>query len=225
MSVHKRKYDSGKTVWSYQFALPGATRQERNRAFGSGYATKGEAKDAEASRRGEEQQKSELAKAGASVAAELPKTLSMLLDEFFRQHVGEKLAPKTVERYYEQAAYLNPELLAMPLAEITPPHLKREWSRLLKSGGQTRKTKMPRPMSPKTVRNIAGVGSSAFARAIKWGLVATNPVTNSEPPRVKKHLAIALTSAQQAMVLESASGPWCMRTYLEVAVAPGRGRR
>ena len=48
-----------------------------------------------------------------------------------------------------------------------------------------------------------------------------NPVTNSEPPRVKKHLAIALTPAQQAMVLESASGPWCMRTYLEVDAATG----
>jgi integrase len=109
----------------------------------------------------------------------------------------------------------------MPLAEITPLHLNREWGRLLKSGGHTRKAKMPRPMSAKTVRNIAGVVSSAFARAIKWGLVATNPVTNSEPPRLQKHLAIALTSAQQAMVLESASGPWCMRTYLEVAAATG----
>jgi integrase len=34
-------------------------------------------------------------------------------------------------------------------------------------------------------------------------------------------LAIALTPAQQTMVLESASGPWCMRTYLEVAAATG----
>src|ERR1039458_9398502 len=111
MSVHKRKYDSGKTVWFYQFALPGATRQQRNRAFGSGYATKSEAKDAEAARRVEEQQKRELAKAGADVAALVPKTLSMLLDEFFRQHVDEKLAPKTVERYPQQAEYLDPELL------------------------------------------------------------------------------------------------------------------
>src|ERR1035441_5418740 len=44
----------------------------------------------------------------------------------------------------------------------------------------------PRPLSAKTVRNIAGVVSSAFARAIRWGLSPTNPVTNSEPPRVKK---------------------------------------
>lgn len=221
MSVHKRKNRSGKISWSFQFSLPGACRNDRKRVFGNGFATKGEAVAAEAARRLEEQQKAELAKAGANVATELPKTLSMLLDEFFRQHVNQKLAPKTVERYHEQSAYLDPELLAMLLTEITPLHLNREWCRLLKCGGHTRSARTPRPMSAKTVRNIAGVVSSAFARAIKWGLVATNPVTNSEPPRVKRHLAIALTPAQQATVLESASGPWCMRTYLEVAAATG----
>ena len=46
----------------------------------------------------------------------------MLLEEFFAQHVDGKLAPKTVERYHEQTAYLHPDLLKMPLVEITPLH-------------------------------------------------------------------------------------------------------
>ena len=75
MSVHKRKYGSGKTVWFFQFALPGATRQQRNRIIETGFATKKEAQDAETKRRIDEQQKRELAKAGVSVAAALPKTL------------------------------------------------------------------------------------------------------------------------------------------------------
>lgn len=221
MSVYRRKNRSGKTVWYYQFSLPGATRQKRNRVFGYGFATKSQATDAEAARRIEEQQKRELAKAGTRVAAGVPKTLSDLLDEFFRRHVDEKLAPKTAERYHEQAAYLDQEILAMPLLEIKPLHLNREWDRLLKCGGHTRKTKAPRPLSAKTVRNISGIVSSAFARAIKWGLATTNPVTNSEPPRVRKHLAVALTPAQQAVVVESASGPWCLRAYLQVDAATG----
>ena len=163
-----------------------------------------------------------MAKAGAGVTAAVPTTLEELLQEFFRQHVQEKLAPKTIERYHEQAGYIDAGTARRcRSAEITPLHLNREWSRLLKCGGHTRKNKTPRPMSAKTVRNIAGVVSSAFSRAIKWGLVTINPVTNSEPPRVKKHLAIALTPAQQDMVLGAASGPWCMRTYLEVAAATG----
>ena len=155
MPVHKRKYRSGKVVWFYQFDIPGSTRTTRLLIKGSGFATKGEATDAEAARRIEEQQKFDLAKRGG-VAEPVPTTLKMFLDEFFRQHAEERLAPKTVERYREQAAYISLELLAKPLAEITPLHLTREWARLLKSGGHTRRTKLPRPLSAKTVRNIAG---------------------------------------------------------------------
>lgn len=220
MPVHKRKYRSGKVVWFYQFDIPGSTRTTRLLIKGSGFATKGEATDAEAARRIEEQQKIDLAKRGG-VAEAIPTNLGKLLDEFLRQHAEEKLAPKTVERYREQAAYISPELLAKPLDEITPLHLTREWARLLKSGGHTRKTKSSRPLSAKTVRNIAGVVSSAFSRAIKWGLATTNPVTNSEPPKVKKHRGIALTPAQQRMVIEGATEPWCLGTYLEVVAATG----
>jgi integrase len=122
------------------------------------------------------------------------------------------------------AAYLAPELLAMPIAEITPLYLAREWGRLLKSGGHYRRTKEARPLSAKSVRHVAGLLSSAFARAIRWGLITTNPVANSEPPHVKKHRGVALTPEQQAVVLGSASGPWCLATFLEVAAATGARR-
>src|SRR5271169_3767244 len=170
MPVNKRKYRSGKIVWFYQFDLPGSTRTTRRLMKESGFASKGDATNAEAARRIQEQKKLELSKAGAGVAAPLPTTLQMLLGEFLRRHAEEKLAPKTVERYRQQAIYLDAELLKMPLAEIMPLHLSREWDRLLKSGGHTRKHKKPRPLSSKTVRNVAGLLSSAFSRAIKWGL-------------------------------------------------------
>jgi integrase len=224
MPAYKRKYGSGKTAWYYMFSLPGATRQDRDRVSESGFATKREAEDAEARRRIEEQQKVNLAKAGASVAAALPKTLLMLLEEFFAQHVDQNLAPKTVERYHEQAAYLDPGLLAMALTDITPLHLNREWKRLLACGGRHRRTKTPRPLSKKTVRNIAGVLPSAFARAIKWGLLTVNPVTNSEPPIPAKRKRIALTTAQQDLLINSATGPWCIQTYLTVDAALGARR-
>jgi integrase len=222
MPVHRRKYISGKTVWFYRFNIPGLTRDTRREIREFGFETKQAAIDAEAQRRVDEQQKYDLRKAGAvGVAAALPTTLGMLLQEFFRQHAEENLAPKTRERYKELAKYLAPELLAMPPKEVTPLHFNREWARLLKCGGHTRKSGTPRPMSAKTVRNIAGVVSSAFGRGIKWGLVSANPVTNSEPPRAKKHRGIALTPAQQKMVIDAATSPWCMRTFLEVVAGTG----
>jgi integrase len=224
MSVNKRTYGSGKTVWGYQFSLPGATRRDRKRIFATGFATKKEAGDAELARRIEEQKKRELAKDGVSVTAEVPKTLSALLNEFFAQHVDLKLAPKTAERYHEQAAYLDPDLLKTPVVEITPLHLEREWNRLLKSGGHHRKTKEPRPLSAKTVRNVAGVISSAFAKAVKWGLVKANPVSDSEPPVPKKRKGIGLTVAQKDMLVAAATGPWCIALFLEMAVGLGARR-
>jgi len=224
MPVYKRPYRSGKIVWCYVLDAPDSTRENRQQITGSGFATKHEAQDAEAQRRTEERQRQELTKAGRSVAGPLPRTLSMLLEEFFRQHVDKKLAPKTVERYHEQAAYLGPELLNMPIGEIASLHLSREWNRLLACGGHHRRTREPRPLSPKTVRNVAGIISSAFARAIKWGLVTTNPVTASEPPVPKKRRGMALTPAQQKLVCESASGPWCLAAFLEMCAGTGARR-
>jgi integrase len=225
MPVFKRKYESGKTVWRYILSAPGSTRQDRRLVEAVGFASKQQAIDAEAQRRTVELQKHELEKAGGGpVAAALPTTLTMLFHEFFRQHAEEKLAPKTIERYRELAAYLAPELLAMPLGDITPLHLSREWNRLLKSGGRSRKTRQARPLSAKTVRHIAGLVSSAFARAERWGLVAKNPVTRSEPPIPKKHRGVALTPAQQFLVFTSATGPWCLRTFLQFCAATGARR-
>lgn len=223
MAVYKRKYNSGTVLWYFKFQPPCAVRGSLPiRQFG--FASKREAEDAEANRRIEEQQKFDLAKAGSGVAAAPPKTLAMLFEEFFAQHVDKKLAPKTIERYHEQAASLNPVLLAMPLADITPLHLNREWNRLLESGGRTRRDKAPRPLSAKTVRSIAGVVSSAFHRAVRWGLVGANPVTNSEPPVPKKHRGIALLPTEQLLMIESAGGPWCLPMFLEFAAATGARR-
>ena len=151
MPVYKRKYRSGKLAWYYQFASSGSTRLDQKLITESGFPTKQEAIAAEAVRRTEEQKKCEMARAGAAgVAAAMPTSLAMLLAEFMKQHAEETLAPKTVERYHEMAAYLAPELLAMDMTAITPLHLSREWTRLLKCGGHTRKSKTPRAMKPKT---------------------------------------------------------------------------
>jgi integrase len=183
-----------------------------------GFATKQEAMAAEATRRAEEQTRRA---ATGGVAAALPTTLAMLLAEFMKQYAEENLAPKTVERYHEMAAYLAPELLAMNMTEITPLHCSREWARLLKSGGHTRRTKEARPMKPKTVRNIAGLVSSAYLRAIKWGLATVNPVTHSDLPRLKKRAGLALLPAEQDLLTACSLGPWCLQTFLEMCVATG----
>ena len=224
MPVYKRKYRSGKVVWYYQFAAARIDTPEsesdhriwiRNEAGGDrrrgGAPHRGAANASQA--------------ATGGVAAPMPTTLSMLLAEFMKQHAEENLAPKTVERYREMAAYIAPELLAMNMTEITPLHLSREWTRLLKCGGHTRKTKTPRAMKPKTVRNIAGLVSSAFLRAIKWGLATTNPVTHSDLPKVRKRIGMALLPSEQDRLTQCATGPWCLPVFLDDGGSDRRAAR
>ena len=71
------------------------------------------------------------------------------------------------------------------------------------------------------VRNIAGLVSSAYLRAIKWGLVTTNPVTHSDLPKMRKRAGLALLPSEQDHMVECAVGPWCLGTFLEMASATG----
>jgi integrase len=120
--------------------------------------------------------------------------------------------------------YLSPTLLGTRLAEVTSLVLTREWNRLRECGGHHRRTKAPRPLSSKTVRNIAGVVSSAFAKGIKWGIAELNPVTNSDlPPNVRKE-GIAFSIDEQSLLLQASRAHWALPMILEVSAATGARR-
>src|ERR1019366_3794700 len=76
-------------------------------------------------------------------------------------------------------------------------------------------------MKPKTVRNIAGLGSSAYVRAIKWGLATTNPVPHSHLPKGRKRLGMAVLPSEQDRLTQCATGPWCLPVFLDGAAATG----
>lgn len=222
MAVRKRKWKTAQGVqvaWSYVFDAPGSTRDNRKQIYESGFASKKEATDAEAERRLKEQRAFDLMKA---TPAEIPGTLAGLLTEFFKQHGEKSLAPKTLRRYREMADYLSAELLAMEIPNIKPLHLSREWNRLLTSGGRGRKE--GKPLSRKTVRNIAGLVSSAYTRGLRWGIADINPVPASEPPVPKKKESVSLTVEQQEHVIEKATAPWGMDVFLELDAATGARR-
>ena len=222
MAIRKRKWKTAQgvqTAWSYVFDAPGSTRENRKQIFESGFESKKEATDAEVARRIKEQRDFELQKA---TPAAVPGTLSGLLKEFFSEHGAKSLAPKTLQRYREMAEYLDSELLAMPIPAIKPLHLSREWNRLLTSGGRGRKA--GKPLSRKTVRNIAGLVSSAYTRGLRWGIAEINPVEASEPPIPKKKEGIALSVEQQEQLIAGATAPWGMDVFLELDAATGARR-
>ena len=110
----------------------------------------------------------------------------------------------------------------MPIPKIKPLHLSREWNRLLTSGGRGRKA--GKPLSRKTVRNIAGLVSSAYTRGLRWGIAEVNPVPASEPPVPKKKEGIALSVEQAEQLIAGATAPWGMDVFLELDAATGARR-
>jgi hypothetical protein len=194
MAVHKRTLSGKRVSWYYEFAIGG--RNDRQRYKQGGYETKGEAINAEAAKRLELERAVKIADTG---------TLNHSISRFFEDR-GPELSPKTLDRYKELAAYLKPDLLALPIADLTALQLHDEWRRLLASGGHHRQTKEPRPLSAKTVRNIAGVVSSACGWAVLYGLIPTNPATASKPPSGPKRKGIALAPAQTELLRDAAAG-------------------
>jgi integrase len=59
---------------------------------------------------------------------------------------------------------------------------------------------------------------------MKWGLVSANPVPASEPPVPKKHRGVALTPTQQQTLIDAATEPWFLETFLEMCAATGARR-
>jgi integrase len=119
--------------------------------------------------------------------------------------------------------YLDADLLAMQIPAIKPLHLSREWNRLLTAGGRGRKA--GKPLSRKTVRNIAGLVSSAYTRGLRWGIADVNPVPASEPPIPKKKESVALSVEEQERVIAaSTDAPWAMDVFLELDAASGARR-
>jgi Nucleotidyl transferase AbiEii toxin, Type IV TA system len=77
----------------------------------------------------------------------------------------------------------------------------REWNRLLTSGGRGRK--LGKPLSRETVRNIAGLVSSAYTRGMRWGIAEVNPVKASDPPD-SVQIKIEVTPVLRGCVYEPA---------------------
>ena len=228
MPVRKRILPSGEIAWSYTFDAPGSTKANRKQIYKSGFATKKDATDAEAARRIAVHKESELVQLDELPTPEgqeegaARNTLAALFEQFFREHGAKSLSPKTLSRYRDMVQYLDPELRAMPVTAIRPLRLAREWNRLLTSGGRGRK--QGKPLSRKTVRNIAGLVSSAFMRAFRWGIVESNPVPASEPPAPLKKEAVALTPAQQDQLIDGADTPWGLDVFLALDAATGLRR-
>lgn len=108
--------------------------------------------------------------------------LRSYLQRWLRDYVETNVAPKT-RMYYTQVIkeHVIPRLGNIELSELRPVHIV-EAQRFWLTQGWLR-TKTRRGLSPKSVANIHRILHLALQYAVRWKLLASNPVDAVDPPR------------------------------------------
>lgn len=107
---------------------------------------------------------------------------------------------------YEQIVrnQVVPTLGHVKLGELRPLHIEAaeaEWAR-----AGNRKTKVPSPLSARSLLHIHRCLHTALDRAVKWRLLALNPVDGVDAPHVAQSEAEALTPEEAKRLIEVLRG-------------------
>lgn len=168
----------------------------------------------------EENAELDLAKAGQY-------TVGQWMNVWFENCAKVKVRPSSHQTYRGYIDHhIKPYIGDIPLAKLTSLDLQQLYKKLLGSGRVERieSEKQPKGLSPKTVRNINQVISSAMDFAKEQRLIASNPSDGCSLPKLEHREMMTLTADQLKSFLREAkeSGVYEMY-YIELATGLRRG--
>jgi integrase len=135
-----------------------------------------------------------------------------------RQHRG-TVSPATWESYRQDLErYVLPRLGGVPLQQLTPKDLEDLYDELERAGG-----KGGRPLSAKTVANVAGVVHKALSDAVKrHGKLSRNPADAVRPPTATRPKTDVWSVPQLRRFLEHVAGDDLYAAWLLFATTGAR---
>jgi integrase len=172
-TITKYKLKTGRISWGFVFTIGRDPAGKRLQVVRKGFETKHEAADA--LRAAMDEQKS---------GREVPKnsrTFEAFFNEWIELRGATKWAKMTTEQNKKRAAYANRMFGDVPLQKLNMMRLEQDFATLLTKGG-----KNGRPLSPKTVREIAALVSQCLDKARKAKLIVSNPMDDVERPAAHK---------------------------------------
>lgn len=186
MSVHKYllpptlKGGKPRARWRVNYDLPPHPDGRRRRGTKQGFTTRSAAKEWEDDLR------------GRIAAGDIPNltTGRVTVAAYLRSWYAGVAGKATWRAHCRDMAewYLIPLLGGWPLEQLEPEHVDRAY-RQLEAGGWTRetraRTKVVRPLAPKTVRLAHAVLHVALATAVERKRLRRNPASLAHPPSVK----------------------------------------
>ena len=164
---------------------------------------------------------------GLDVAKAESYTVGQWMDVWYEYYAKIKVRPsshKTYEGYIKN--HIKPSIGNIPLTKLTTLDLQRLYQKLLTEGRVDRleAQNQPKGLSPKTVRNINQVISSAMQLAIQQHLVSHDPTDGCALPKTE-HREMQTLSADQlaAFLLEAKHSGVFEMYYIELATGLRRG--
>jgi integrase len=148
-------------------------------------------------------------------------SVSEFLDRWLIDYAKPKVSPKTCERYREMIdGHIKPVLGSYSLPKLAPLHVQAFYSRALAAGRKDGKG----GLSAQTVVHFHRLLHKAFAQAVKWQLLARNPIDAVEPPRAERPEMRALGEDETAALLSLlGTSRLSMPTMLAVTTGLRRG--
>ncbi len=151
---------------------------------------------------------------GKHVAAR-PMTLAELVERWL-EDIGPQRTPRTIHEYRRLAAHdVLPTLGTKRIDKLTPREIDAFYRSLLERG-----------LSPSSVRRNHALLHASLARAVKWGLLGTNPADRASPPsaRPTPMEAPAVDDVVRLVEAARAKGDGLLATAIALAAVTGMRR-
>ncbi len=154
-------------------------------------------------------------------------TVGQWMEVWFENYAMIKVRPSSHQTYRGYLDHhIKPNLGKIPLGKLTTLDLQRLYGKLLGHGRVERleAEKQPKGLSPKTVRNIHQIISSALKLARNQRLIANNPAEGCALPRLERKEMKTLTKKQLAAFFQEAKETGVFEMYyVELATGLRRG--
>jgi integrase len=129
-------------------------------------------------------------------------TVAQFLDRWLKD-VKPRVTPKTYERYTEIVRKnINPLLGAVVLTKLRPMQISDAFAKALSAGRRDGRG----GLSPSTVRYMHVILKAAMQQAVRWQILARNPVDVVDPPKIERAAMTTYDLAQTADLIDTTRG-------------------
>ena len=154
-------------------------------------------------------------------------TVGQWMEVWFENYAKLKVRPSSHQTYRGYLDHhIKPYIGKIPLNKLTSLDLQKLYKKLLTGGRVDRieSKRQPKGLSPKTVRNINQIISSALELAKAQKLILSNPTESCALPKVEHREMKTLTQEQLSAFLQEAKATGVYEMYyIELATGLRRG--